>query len=188
MKALTRLTSFLMVFIGVGIIVRTLDAGGGARAIGILVGAAVRRRRRRAAVPDGASRGDEPRDPEPRDPRGHDAARADGADPARLSAAGRMDTLPQLKRGLGSPALFGIVQGFIGGLDLLRGRRRRREGARAHVGGLPRRRDLLRRARALLRRGRLAAPGARRRDGDRPLRLQRAVELRRGLGDPASTT
>jgi basic amino acid/polyamine antiporter, APA family len=31
-----------------------------------------------------------------------------------LSAAGRMDTLPQLKRGLGSPALFGIVQGFIG--------------------------------------------------------------------------
>jgi APA family basic amino acid/polyamine antiporter len=31
-----------------------------------------------------------------------------------LSAAGRMDTLPQLKKGLGSPALFGIVQGFIG--------------------------------------------------------------------------
>ncbi len=31
-----------------------------------------------------------------------------------LTAAGRMDTLPQLKRGLGSPALFGIVQGFIG--------------------------------------------------------------------------
>src|SRR5215210_6954967 len=30
-----------------------------------------------------------------------------------ISAAGRMDTLPQLKRGLGSPALFGIVQGFI---------------------------------------------------------------------------
>src|SRR4051794_11204484 len=25
----------------------------------------------------------------------------------------RMDTLPQLKRGLGSPALFGIVQGFV---------------------------------------------------------------------------
>src|SRR5215210_293779 len=31
-----------------------------------------------------------------------------------ISAAGRMDTLPQLKRGLGSPALFGIVQGFVG--------------------------------------------------------------------------
>jgi APA family basic amino acid/polyamine antiporter len=31
-----------------------------------------------------------------------------------LSAAGRMDTLPQLKKGLGSPALFGIVQGFVG--------------------------------------------------------------------------
>src|SRR5688500_19665947 len=38
------------------------------------------------------------------------------AEPIRrgMKAAGRMDTLPQLKRGLGSPALFGIVQGFIG--------------------------------------------------------------------------
>jgi APA family basic amino acid/polyamine antiporter len=38
------------------------------------------------------------------------------AEPFRrgVRAAGRMDTLPQLKRGLGSPALFGIVQGFIG--------------------------------------------------------------------------
>ena len=36
-----------------------------------------------------------------------------------------------------------------------------------------------------LRRGRLAAPGPRRLDGLRPLRVQRAVELRRGLGDPA---
>ena len=37
------------------------------------------------------------------------------ADPFRrgLGAAARMDTLPQLKRGLGSPALFGIVQGFV---------------------------------------------------------------------------
>ena len=34
---------------------------------------------------------------------------------ARTAAAARVDTtLPQLKRGLGSPALFGIVQGFIG--------------------------------------------------------------------------
>jgi len=31
-----------------------------------------------------------------------------------MKAAGQLDTLPQLKRGLGSPALFGIVQGFIG--------------------------------------------------------------------------
>ena len=38
MKALTRLTSFLMVFLGVGIMVRTVDAGGGAAAVGILVG------------------------------------------------------------------------------------------------------------------------------------------------------
>ena len=35
-----------------------------------------------------------------------------------------------------------------------------------------------------LRRGRVAAPGARRRDGVRALRVQRAVELHRGLGDP----
>ena len=38
MKALTRLTSFLLVFLGVGIMVRTVDAGGGAAAFGILVG------------------------------------------------------------------------------------------------------------------------------------------------------
>jgi hypothetical protein len=37
-KALTRLTSFLMVFIGIAIMVRTVDAGGGATAVGILVG------------------------------------------------------------------------------------------------------------------------------------------------------
>jgi APA family basic amino acid/polyamine antiporter len=30
-----------------------------------------------------------------------------------FDAAARMDTLPQLRRGLGSPALFGIVQGFV---------------------------------------------------------------------------
>ena len=38
MRALTRLTSLLLVFIGVAIVVRTLDAGGGATAYGILVG------------------------------------------------------------------------------------------------------------------------------------------------------
>ena len=38
MKALTRLTSFLLVFLGIGIIVRTVDAGGGATAVGVLVG------------------------------------------------------------------------------------------------------------------------------------------------------
>ena len=38
MKALTRLTSFLLVFLGVGIMFRTVDAGGGAAATGILVG------------------------------------------------------------------------------------------------------------------------------------------------------
>jgi len=38
MKALTRLTSFLLVFLGMGIIFRTVDAGGGATAYGILIG------------------------------------------------------------------------------------------------------------------------------------------------------
>jgi len=37
-RALTRLTSFLLVFLGVGIIYRTVDAGGGATAYGVLVG------------------------------------------------------------------------------------------------------------------------------------------------------
>ena len=39
MRALTRLTSLLLVFIGVAIVVRTLDAGGGGAAYGVLVGA-----------------------------------------------------------------------------------------------------------------------------------------------------
>ena len=38
MRALTRLTSGLMVFLGVAIIVRTIDAGGGPVALGIVVG------------------------------------------------------------------------------------------------------------------------------------------------------
>ena len=38
MKALTRLTSFLLVFLGIAIMVRTVDAGGGGAAFGILVG------------------------------------------------------------------------------------------------------------------------------------------------------
>jgi hypothetical protein len=37
-KALTRLTSLLFVFLGFGIIYRTVEAGGGATAFGILVG------------------------------------------------------------------------------------------------------------------------------------------------------
>jgi phosphotransferase system glucose/maltose/N-acetylglucosamine-specific IIC component len=38
MRALTILTSGLMVFIGIAIVIRTLDAGGGAGALGILLG------------------------------------------------------------------------------------------------------------------------------------------------------
>ena len=38
MRALTLLTSGLMVFIGLAIVVRTIAAGGGAAALGILLG------------------------------------------------------------------------------------------------------------------------------------------------------
>ena len=38
MSALTRLMSGLMVFLGLAIIVRTIDAGGGPAALGIVVG------------------------------------------------------------------------------------------------------------------------------------------------------
>jgi phosphotransferase system glucose/maltose/N-acetylglucosamine-specific IIC component len=37
-RALTRLTSGLLMFLGVAIVVRTIDAGGGVTAFGILVG------------------------------------------------------------------------------------------------------------------------------------------------------
>ena len=96
-----------------------------------------------------------------------------------------LETPPGLKRGLGSPALFGIVQGFIAasiyfGLGLV---------VQAALGYAwivyLFSAALLRARRPLLRRGRLAAPGARRRDDHRALRLQRAVELHRRLGDPA---
>jgi hypothetical protein len=39
MRALTLLTSGLMVFIGLAIVVRTITAGGGAAALGVLLGA-----------------------------------------------------------------------------------------------------------------------------------------------------
>ena len=70
-------------------------------------------------------------------------------------------------------------------VDLLRARPRRPGRARLRVARLPRLGRVLRPRRALLRRGRLAAPGARRRDDHRPLRVQRAAELHRRLGDPA---
>ncbi len=103
----------------------------------------------------------------------------------RRSRMRPLDPPAALRRGLGSPALFAIVQGFLAASLYFGARPGGRERARAHVGRLRRRGALLRPAGALLRRGRLAAPGARRRHGARPLRLQRAVELRRGLGDPA---
>jgi hypothetical protein len=38
MRSLTLLTSGLMIFLGIAIIARTVDAGGGAAAFGILIG------------------------------------------------------------------------------------------------------------------------------------------------------
>ncbi len=67
-------------------------------------------------------------------------------------------------------------------LLLARGRRQPR--ARAHPARLPARRGDVRADRADLRRGLLAAPGARRLHRVRPLRLQRARLVRRRVGDP----
>ena len=69
--------------------------------------------------------------------------------------------------------------------DLLLPRGDRRPRARAHAARVPARGAAVRAHRDDLRGGRLAAPGARRLDGVRPLRVQRARELRRRLGDPA---
>ncbi|CAA9498186.1 MAG: hypothetical protein AVDCRST_MAG53-2244, partial [uncultured Solirubrobacteraceae bacterium] len=72
-----------------------------------------------------------------------------------------------------------------GGGRLLLARRRRRPCARPDPAHLPDRRPALRTRGDDLRRGRLPASRPRRLDGLRALRLQRAVELRRGLGGPA---
>ena len=101
----------------------------------------------------------------------------------RLQAAATRRAGPRCASGLGSPALFGIVQGFIAASIYFSTGAGRRARARADLGRLPGRRRAVRADRRLLRRGRVAAPGARRRDGDRPLRVQRAVELHRRLGD-----
>ncbi len=68
---------------------------------------------------------------------------------------------------------------------VLLARRRRAARAGADAGRLPRRRAVLPPGGDDVRRGRVAAPGPRRRDGLRPLRVQRARELHRRLGDGA---
>ena len=73
---------------------------------------------------------------------------------------------------------------LAGERDLLLARRDRRPRARAHPARLPDLGGDVRADRDDLRRGGLASPGPRRRDGVRALRLQRAHQLRRGLGDP----
>ena len=69
--------------------------------------------------------------------------------------------------------------------DLLLARGDRRARARAHAARVPDRGAAVRADGDDLRRGRVAAPGARRLDGVRALRLQRARQLHRRLGDPA---
>ena len=70
-------------------------------------------------------------------------------------------------------------------VDLLRARRRRGVRARAHAGRVPGRRPAVRDHDADVLRGHDRASRARRLGGHGALRVQRALELHRGLGDPA---
>ena len=90
-----------------------------------------------------------------------------------------------LRRALGSPTLFAIVYTSVASAIYFTLGVVAEQRARAHAGRLPRRRPVLRRDDDDLRRGRVAAPGARGLDGVRALRVQRAVVVRRRLGDPA---
>ena len=140
-----------MVLIGLAIVVRTLAEGGGALALGLLMGVLF--------VP-----------------------------PASVGLYLERRAMKPLAQALGAPALFGIVQGFVAAsvyfaVGLVAQRALGFTWVVFLAGGL-----LFALVVALLRRGRLAAPGARRRDRDRALRLQRAGQLHRRLGDPASTT
>ncbi len=125
-------------------------------------------------------------------------ARAGGAEGARARAAaerarsqlrrgseraGRAGA--RFSRGLGEPALFAIllssvVSGLFMVLGVVAGDALGLTPAR-----VPRVRPVLRVHDRDLRRGQLAAPRARRRLDVRALRLRRAVELHRRLGDPA---
>ena len=145
---------------------------------------------------------DRPGDDRARDRRRRRAARGRGRARAALrrrrapagstrSGAGEGRPPAPARPARGAQARHGLARavrhrpGAAVGVAVLRARRRRRQRARLQLARLPRGLAVLRAARALLHGGRLAAPGARRRDGHRPLRLQRAVELRRRLGDPA---
>src|SRR3954464_7343696 len=93
----------LMLLLGVAIIVRTLVAGGGLGAAGLLMGGLFVAAGRGGLFPDTRRRW---------------LLAGPGrlrADPLKrpLEAAGRIHAPPKLRKGLGSPALFGIVQGFI---------------------------------------------------------------------------
>ncbi len=94
-------------------------------------------------------------------------------------------SLSTARRSVGSPIAVRDRLHVAGERDLLLARCDRGARARAHAGRLPDRGAAVRADGDDVRRGRLAAPGARRLDGVRALRLQRARQLRRGLGDPA---
>ena len=105
-------------------------------------------------------------------PRGH------GSEPRRAGA----------RDGASQHRLADPVHGHVlvaGERDLLLARRDRRPRARSHAARVPDRGGALHGHRDDVRRGRVAAPGPRRLDGVRALRVQRARQLHRRLGDPA---
>ena len=89
------------------------------------------------------------------------------------------------RRTLGQPGLFAIIYTVVAAALYFSLGVVARARARADAGRLPRRRPVLPAGGDDVRRGRVAAPGPRGRDGLRPLRLQRARELHRRLGDGA---
>ena len=105
--------------------------------------------------------------------------------PGGCWVASRPDRQLMFRRGLGSPALFAIVYTSVASaiyfsLGVIGEHALGLTPVVFLIAGV-----LLRAGGDDLRRGRVAAPGARRLDRLRPLRLQRARQLHRGLGDPA---
>ena len=151
------LLATLLLVLGVVMVVSTLARGGGPGGPGRGRRRAVRARGRGTAVPGG---------------------RASAAGWVAVNGEGRV------ARGLGQPALFAIGISAVASslyyvLGIVAGRR-----PGADAAGVRRRGTVLRAHHAHLRRGQLAAPRARRGVRPGPVRLQRAVELHRGLGDP----
>ena len=173
-------SAVLLIMLGLVLIGSALARGGGVLALGVVVGACfalagagrlwlLRGAPRRTAVSDARGRSGQALAGRARDElrrRSEFAGRAGGA---RARRAGALRDHAERGRG-----------------RALRDRRRGRRGRpRAHAGRVPRRRPVPRRHAAHLHRGKLAASRARRGVEHRQVRLQRVLELRRGLGDPA---